>query len=420
MALTPLEGRTVALGVGGGIAAYRAADLSRVLMKRGATVRVVMTAGAREFITPLTFQALTGQPVLTDLFDPRQDATYGHLDLSRRAELFIVAPATADLLARLRHGMADDPLATSLIATRCAVLLAPAMNTAMWENRQVQENVIGLLSDPRFSMVGPNSGLLADGDIGAGRLAEPHEIADAAEALLARQDLAGRRVVVTAGATREHLDPVRFLSNPSTGRMGFAVARAARQRGAVVVLVSGPSELAAPAGVEVIRVTSAEEMSKVALERARGCDLFVAAAAVADQRPKVRAKQKVKKQDGDEQLTLVRTTDILATASRLAKGPRRPLFVGFAAETEKLEEHAREKLERKNLDLICANDVTAPGSGFAGSSNRLLLIDRSGTVTRLPELSKEAAAHALLDRVLAVAAGLKGTSRWVERPVPSR
>lgn len=401
-----LTDRTVALGVGAGIAAYRACELARLLMKRGAHVRAAMTPNARQFVTPLTFQALTGHPVLTDLFDPAQDATFGHLALARAADLFVVAPATADLIARIRCGFADDPLTTALLASRCKVLLAPAMNTAMWENRQTQENLRALLADGRFFTVGPGVGTLADGDVGAGRLSEPWEIADAAEALLAPKDLSGWRVVVTAGPTREHLDPVRFLSNPSSGRMGYAVARAAAMRGARVLLVSGPTELPAPAGVEIARVTSAEEMAAAVLPEVPSCQLFVAAAAVADQRPKERASQKVKKREGEETMSLVRTPDVLlaASASAPAQGPR-PILVGFAAETENLLANAREKLARKKLDLVAANDVSEAGGGFASASNRLALIDRQGQVVQLDRMSKEDAAHALLDRAVALREG---------------
>lgn len=396
-----LSQRTVTLGIGGGIAVFRVCELARLLMKRGATVRVVMTPNAQRFVTPLTFQALTGSPVLTDLFDPGQGSVYGHLVAGRGSDLFVVAPATADLLARVRAGMADDAVTTSALACRCPILLAPAMNTAMWENRLTQENLRALLSDPRFSVVGPSWGSLADGEVGAGRLAEPYEIAEAAELALAPKDLSGWKVLVTAGPTREHLDPVRFLSNPSTGRMGFCVARAARQRGASVILVTGPTELAAPAGVELVRVVGAQQMADAALRRLDGLDLFVAAAAVADQRPAERARHKTKKSEGEERLVLVRTPDLLAEAAGAALSPR-PVFVGFAAETERVVENARDKLVRKGLDLVCANDVTEPGAGYAAETNRLTLIDRDGGVEQMDPCTKEVAAHRILDRARAL------------------
>ncbi len=398
-----LDKRTVALGVGAGIAAYRACELARLLMKRGARVQVAMTRNAVQFVTPLTFQALTGNPVLTDLFDPRQDATFGHLALARSAELFVVAPATADLLARIRAGMADDPVTTSLLASQCPVLLAPAMNTRMWENPITSQNLAALLADPRYAQVGPGVGVLADGDVGAGRLAEPLEVVDACEALLTPKDLAGWKVVVTAGPTREHLDPVRFISNPSTGKMGYAVARAALHRGAKVTLVTGPTELAPPAGAQVVRVTSAEEMCQASMAALPGTRLFVAVAAVADQRPKTRAEQKVKKKEGEESLALVRTPDVLATASAAAQGPDRPIFVGFAAETEKLPENARQKLAAKRLDLIAANDLGEPGAGFGADTNRLTLFDRNGGSEQIGPMGKLEAAHALLERAVRLA-----------------
>lgn len=397
-----LDKRNVVIGVGGGIAVYRVCELARLLMKRGACVRVVMTRNATEFVTPVTFQALTDQPVITDLFAESGDAIFGHLELGRSADLFIVAPATANLIARIRAGMGDDAVTTAVLAAPCPVLLAPAMNTRMWENRQVQENVRALLADPRFSQVGPESGTLAEGIVGAGRLSEPPDIVEAAEALLAPKDMGGWKVLVTAGPTREHLDPVRFISNPSSGRMGYAVARAALQRGAQVTLVTGPTELKPPAGAEVVRVVSAEEMAEQVLARVAGLDLFVSVAAVADQRPKVRAAQKVKKGEGEEMIALVRTPDILARAAAEASGERRPLFVGFAAETEQVLENAAEKLRRKGIDLIAANDLTEAGSGFGTATNRLTLIDREGAKTELPAMSKEDAAHGLLERVIAL------------------
>lgn len=395
-----LDKKTIVLGVGGGIAVYRVCELARLLMKRGATVRVAMTKNALEFVTSLTFQALTGNPVLTDLFDLKQDATFGHLVTGKLADLFVVAPATANLIARIRAGMADDAVTTSLLAARCPVLLAPAMNTGMWENPLTQQNVKALLEDARYSVVGPAEGMLAEGTVGMGRLSEPPDIVEAAEAALSPKDLAGWRVVVTAGPTREHLDPVRFVSNPSSGRMGFAIARAAAHRGAKVRLVSGPCELPAPHGVEIVRVTSANEMAEATLPAVRGAQLLVAAAAVADQRPQARAPHKVKKQDGPETVVLVRTQDILATAVAQAPAKGRPLFVGFAAETERVVENAREKLTRKGLDLVAANDVSEEGSGFATGTNRLILIDRTGKEHELARMTKDDAALALLDRAV--------------------
>ena len=392
--------RTVVLGVGGGIAAYKACELARLFVRGGGTVRVAMTRNATRFVAPLTFQALTGHPVLVDLLDPESDRGYGHLELARRAELLVVAPATADLLARLHAGMADDAVTTTALACTCPRLLAPAMNTRMWEDRAVQEN-LAALRGRGFAVVGPASGELADGDVGPGRLAEPEEIARAAARLLGPRDLAGRRVLVTAGPTREPIDPVRFVSNPSSGKMGFAVARAAARRGAEVQLVTGPSQLADPAGVRVVRVTTAEEMANAVLGAADGQDAFVAAAAVSDYRPRDPSPSKKKKGEGDETLVLTRTRDILATlGGRRAATPGGPVLVGFAAETEDVVANAREKLRRKNCDLVVANAVGRPGQGFGADVNRVTLVGPS-EIAEI-EGSKDAVADAILDWVVAL------------------
>ena len=390
--------RTVILGVGGGIAAYKACEVVRLLVKGGADVRVVMTPNSTRFVGPLTFQALSGHPVLVDLLDPASEASYGHLELARRADLLLVAPATADLLARLRAGMGDDALTTTALACTCPVLLAPAMNTRMWEGAAVQENLAALRARG-FHVVGPSSGELADGDVGEGRLADPPEIAAAVARLLGPRDLVGRRVLVTAGPTREPLDPVRHLSNPSTGRMGFEVARAAARRGAEVLLVSGPTSLRDPDGVRVIRVGTAEEMAAAVLGAAEEQDLFVAAAAVSDYRPREPSRSKKKKADGPETLVLERTRDILATVGeRLAGRARSPVLVGFAAETEDVVENAREKLRRKRCDLVVANAVGEPGAGFGGERNRVSIVGPS----RVEEVegTKGAVADSILDRVV--------------------
>ena len=390
--------RTVILGVGGGIAAYKACEVVRLLVKGGADVRVVMTPNSTRFVGPLTFQALSGHPVLVDLLDPASEASYGHLELARRADLLLVAPATADLMARLRAGMGDDAVTTTALACTCPVLIAPAMNTRMWEAAAVQENLAALRARG-FHVVGPSSGELADGDVGEGRLADPPEIAAAAARLLGPRDLVGRRVLVTAGPTREPLDPVRHLTNPSTGRMGFEVARAAARRGAEVLLVSGPTSLRDPDGVRVIRVGTAEEMAAAVLGAAEAQDLFVAAAAVSDYRPRDPARSKKKKADGPETLVLERTRDILATlGERLAGRARSPVLVGFAAETEDVVENAREKLRRKRCDLVVANAVGEPGAGFGGERNRVSIVGPS----RVEEVegTKGAVADSILNRVV--------------------
>jgi phosphopantothenoylcysteine decarboxylase/phosphopantothenate--cysteine ligase len=403
MDASALQGRRVIVGVGGGIAAYKACELVRELGRAGAQVRVAMTEAAKQFVTPLTFQALSGHPVLTDYFDPNQEGNFGHLDLARWAELFVVAPATADLMARIRAGLAGDAVTTSLLAFRGPVLLAPAMNVAMWENRQTQENVAALLADPRFALVGPGAGLLACGDVGSGRLAEVRDIVAAAAARLGGGPLAGKRVLLTAGPTREYLDPVRFLSNPSTGKMGLALAEVARGMGAKVTVVLGPVGPGERAGLEVVDVVSAEDMAREVLARVESVDWFIATAAVSDFRPETRAPQKVKKGEEPESLRLVRTPDVLAEASRkVAAAPRRPVLVGFAAETERVLEHAQQKLERKGLDAIVANDVTAPGAGFGTDTNQVTVLTRAGLRRELSGTKREVA-QGILELLLTLA-----------------
>ena len=388
-----LKGRRIALGVGGGIAAYKACDLIRELRRAGAQVRVAMTPAAREFITPLTMQALCGHPVLTESFDPVQETSFGHLHLARWADVFVIAPATADLIARIHAGIANDVVTTPLLAFRGPVLLAPAMNTVMWENARTQENLAALLAEPRYRKVGPNVGLLADGDVGAGRLAELAELVDAVARLGSAGRLFGKKVLITAGPTREHLDPVRFLSNPSTGKMGLAMAEEARARGASVTVVLGPVAGAAPEGLEVVPVTTAEQMAAEVLSRVDEVDFFVAAAAVSDWRPETIAAQKVKKTAAPQTLTLVRTPDVLAEASaRVHARPQRPRLIGFAAETEQVIANAREKLGRKQLDFIVANDVSAPGSGFAGDANQVVVLSAAGSQTPISGAKREVAA----------------------------
>lgn len=372
-----LRGRRIALCVGGGIAAYKAADLTRELQRAGATVRVAMTNAAREFITPLTLQSLSGHPVFTDPFDPTQDSSFGHLHLPRWADVFLIAPATADLIARIRAGIGNDAVTTALLAFKGPVLLAPAMNTAMWENAITAANVKALLSDARYRIVGPDVGPLADGDVGAGRLAELPKIVAAASALASAGPLANKRVLITAGPTREHLDPVRFISNPSSGKMGLALADVARARGAAVTVVLGPTSEKVPDGLEVVRVTSADEMHAAVMQRLTACDVFLACAAVSDFKPAQRSEQKVKKDAAPDSVQLVRTPDILAeAASRLAGKAR---VIGFAAESENVIANAKKKLEAKKLDFIVANDTSA----FESDSNTVTVLGRDGSATEL-------------------------------------
>ncbi|MBK9519725.1 MAG: bifunctional phosphopantothenoylcysteine decarboxylase/phosphopantothenate--cysteine ligase CoaBC [Anaeromyxobacter sp.] len=395
--------RTVVLGVGGGIAAYKACEVARLVVKGRGRVRVAMTQAATRFVGPLTFQALTGAPVVVDLLDESTERSYGHLQLAREADLFLVAPATADLIARLRAGMGDDAVTTTALAVTCPVLLAPAMNTRMWQNPAVRENLAALKARG-WHVVGPGAGVLADGDVGEGRLAEPGEIAVAASRLLGALDLSGRRVVVTAGPTREPIDPVRFISNPSSGKMGYALAAVAARRGAEVVLVSGPTALPDPGGVRTVRVETAEQMARAVEAEAGPMDLFIGAAAVSDYRPAVAAPSKKKKSPGDETMQLVRTPDILAgLGERLGGRPGGPVLVGFAAETDGVIANAREKLKTKRCDLVVANKVGTPGSGFGADTNRVALV----SATELAEIegTKEKVAEAILDWILPVLEG---------------
>ena len=390
------RGKRILLGVSGGIAAYKAVELLRLLIKAGAEVDVVMTSNAREFVGPLTFQTLSGNPVHSELFNLIQEQEIGHIALADRVALCIVAPATANVIGKVANGLADDLLTTTLMATRAPVLFVPAMNVNMWENPLYRENQ-ARLEQHGYHFMTPAVGDLACGWQGQGKLPEPAAIFDYAEDLVGSKELAGRTVLVTAGPTREELDPVRYLSNYSSGKMGYAIARAARNRGAQVVLISGPVELPAPQKVELVPVTSAREMHAAVMARSDQADVIIKAAAVADFRPAQRAGDKLKKGDVNQvRLELVRNPDILAELGN-QRGPA--LLVGFAAETGDLLAHARKKLEEKGADLIVANDVTAPGAGFGGDTNLVWLLDRNGGVEELPCLPKEEVAARLLDRI---------------------
>jgi len=392
-----LDGRRILLGMSGGIACYKACEVARMLAQAGARVQVVMTAGAQQFVTPLTLQALSGRPVATDTFSLTQESEIGHIRLADEAEVVVLAPATANLLAKLAHGIADDLLTTVLLATRAPVLAAPAMNVHMWEHVATQAN-LRVLTERGVAFAGPGIGSLACGYEGPGRLAEPAEIVEAVEGVLAPKDLRGERVLVSAGPTREAVDPVRYLSNHSSGRMGYAIARVARRRGAEVVLVSGPSDLPAPPGVRTLMVSSAAEMARALEEEFRSASILVMAAAVADYRPRRPAARKMKKSAASLSLDLERTQDILAG---LAGRKGRRLVVGFAAETNDVAEEARRKLREKRLDLIVANDVTAPGAGFGSDTNVVQLIDAGGETQALPVLPKEEVAGRILDWLVA-------------------
>ena len=395
-----LTQRHILVAISGGIAAYKGAELVRLLKKQGAVVRVILSRGATEFITPLTMQALSGEPTHTELLDEAAEAGMGHIELARWADLMIIAPATADVIARLAQGRADDLLTTVALATPAPVAVAPAMNQQMWSHAATQEN-IQMLAARDIQIVGPDAGEQACGDVGPGRLLEPEAIVMALNQRFDNRLLEGRRVVITAGPTVEAIDPVRYLSNHSSGKMGYALASACADAGAQVELISGPVNLASPDRVTVYPVTSAEEMCERALALADGADLFIGAAAVADYRPESRSTQKIKKQNGKAPvITLVENPDIIATVSQLANRPS--LVAGFAAETQSVIEHAREKRLRKGLDMIIANDVSDPDTTFGSEQNAVHLITEAEEKS-LPLASKRVIAEQI---VIAVAAAL--------------
>ncbi len=397
-----MAGAKIVLGVGGGIAAYKSVELLRGLVKLGAEVRVAMTQSARHFVGELTFQTLSGQPVFTDMFDNQQDADIGHIRVADGASLIVIAPATANLMARLVAGMANDPVTSAVLAATCPVLLAPAMNVNMWNNEATQRNVETLAARGMY-FVGPDQGFLACKWIGQGRLSEPAEIAEAVAQLLSAQDYAGRHVLISAGGTEEALDPVRFLGNRSTGKMGYALARAVVRRGGRVTLVSGPSTLEAPKGVQLVSVRSAAQMCDAIVNARQKADAIIMAAAVADFRPVQVATSKLKKHELGNSPTIVleRTVDILAKLGAEREGSW-PLLVGFAAETTSdptaLLALARKKLLAKKCDLIVANDVSASDRGFASDQNAVQLVSSEGHED-VALASKDEIAHAILDRL---------------------
>ena len=395
-----LQGREVVLGVTGGIAAYKAAEVVSRLRKMGANVHVIMTKSAAEFVQPLTFETLSNNPVVTDTFDRRAPWEVEHIALAKRAEVFVIAPATANILAKMACGIADDMLSTTVLATKAPVLVAPAMNTGMWTAPATRQNV-ETLRQRGVRFVGPEAGFLACGDEGSGRMSEPAAIVEAIEAILCpRRDMEGLRVMVTAGGTRERLDPVRYIGNDSSGKMGFALAEAARARGAEVTLVCGHTTAKRPEGIPVTEVESTCELYDAVLVRAAEQDVIIQAAAPADYRPAHPSAQKIKKQAGEGiTLELVENPDI-AAAVGAAKRPGQTL-VGFAAETEHLLDNARRKLDKKNLDMIVANDVSRPGAGFNVDTNIATLLTRSGAV-ECPLQSKRALAERILDEIMAL------------------
>lgn len=390
----------VVLGVTGGIAVYKACELLRLLQKRGIDVFVVMTQNACRFVAPLTFETLSGHPVAVDTFDRPQTWEVEHIALAKRADLFLIAPATANIMGKMACGIADDMLSTTVMATRAPVLVAPAMNTGMLENAAVQQNVKTLRARG-VEIIAPVSGHLACGDSGAGKLEDVAVIAErACELLFAKKDMEGLRVMVTAGPSREALDPVRYISNRSSGKMGYAIAQAAQKRGAEVTLLSGPVAIEAPQGVKLVPFTTTQELLDRASKLAQEQDLLIQAAAPADYRAKEVAPQKIKKQGGEPMtFTLVENPDVAATLGKAKRSGQ--VFVGFAAETNDVLAHAKDKLARKNLDMIVANDVTRPGAGFDVDTNIVTLITKDGQEA-LPMMSKAEVAQRILDRALAL------------------
>lgn len=394
-----LKNKTVLLGVSGSIAAYKAASLASLLVKQQADVHVLMTKNATQFIAPITFEALTNNRCVVDTFDRNFEYNVEHVSLAKRADVCIVAPATANVIAKLAHGLADDMLTTTILACRCQKIIAPAMNTAMYENTVTQDNLKALVHYG-WEVLETGYGRLACGDVGAGKCPEPEQMLESVLHNTAHtNDMIGLKVLVTAGATREALDPVRFITNHSTGKMGYAIARAASARGATVTLVTGKTELSAPAYVEVVDIFSAEEMFKAVTARSNTMDIIIKAAAVADYRPAVCSDEKLKKKDSDLSLALERTPDTLKYLGE--HKPEGQFLCGFSMETQNMVENSRKKLQSKNLDMIAANNLKQAGAGFGGDTNLLTLITAKSEIA-LPMMSKDEAANRLLDEILSL------------------
>ena len=394
--INPLLGSKIILGVTGSIACYKAADLASKLTQEGAQVDVILTQGASNFITPLTFRSLTHRPVITDLFDVQSEQAVAHVAMAQSADVVVVAPATAHFIAKLAHGLADDALTTTILASSAPVAVAPAMDGYMFDNPATQEN-LGKLRERGVTIIGPAEGYLASGLRGMGRLVEVPQIVDMIRGILGRQgDMAGRSVVVSAGGTQEPIDPARVITNRSSGKMGYALAEAARDRGARVTLVTAPTSIPDPAGVEMRHVTTVAEMREAVLSACVGADALIMAAAVSDYRPAQVASQKIKKEEDGEGMVL----QLVKNADFFLEVPEGVLRVGFAAETEDLLANARKKITAKGLALIAANDITAPDSGFNVDTNRVTILDRDGGMDELPLLSKYDVGHRILDRVV--------------------
>ena len=397
-----LKGKTVALGVTGSIAAYKIASLASMLVKQGANVHVLMTENAVNFINPITFETLTGNKCLVDTFDRNFQFSVEHVALAKAADVVMIAPASANVIGKIAHGIADDMLTTTVMACTCKKILAPAMNTRMFENPILQDN-LDICRRYGMEVIAPSCGYLACGDTGAGKMPEPEVLFEyIVQEIGFEKDLKGKKILVTAGPTREAIDPVRFITNHSSGKMGYAIARAAARRGAEVALVSGPVQIQPPMFTKVIPVESAQEMFEAVSERCGEQDVIIKAAAVADYRPAQVGTEKIKKKEGDMSIPLTRTRDILGWLGE----NRRPgqIFCGFSMETENLLENSRAKLEKKHVDMIIANNLKVEGAGFAGDTNVITMITRDET-RELPLMSKDEAAHRILDRILQMSRG---------------
>ncbi len=390
-----LKNKQIVLGVCGGIAAYKSVEILRLLVKQGASVRVIMTRNATAFVGPLTFETLSAQPVCCDLFNDREEGAIRHIEWARDAHAVIIAPATADMIGKLANGIADDALSTFMLAVTAPKLICPSMNTHMYENMAVQRNIDRLEADG-YRIIEPDAGELACGTTGPGRLSEPPHIVDRLRHHLSRKDFSGKRVLVTAGPTREAIDPVRYISNHSSGKMGYAIARSAEYRGAQVTLISGPTNLPPPVGVKTVPVDSAADMAAAVFEHGVGVDLIIKVAAVADYRPARIADHKIKKTEGEMTLSLVKNIDILQEIGQRKEGR---ILVGFAAETGNLDEYAVRKLKAKQLDMIVGNLIGSPGSGFGTDTNQVTLYHADDSRESLPVMSKESVADAILDRI---------------------
>ncbi|MGD2037395.1 MAG: bifunctional phosphopantothenoylcysteine decarboxylase/phosphopantothenate--cysteine ligase CoaBC [Desulfobacterales bacterium] len=405
------KNKKVILAVCGGIAAYKSVEILRLLKKAQAEVRVILTKSAQWFVGALTFEALSGQPVFKEMFQEGSEASFRHIDWAREADGVIIAPATANIIGKLANGIADDPLSTFMLAVTAPVLICPSMNTHMYASKAVQRNLDTLRSDGYFLME-PDSGQLACGTSGPGRLPEPEEIFDRFLACLSPKDLAGKKILVTAGPTIEPIDPVRFISNPSSGKMGFAVAKAAEHRGAEVTLISGPTHLADPMHVTTIRVRTAEEMAHQVFRLMENAEVIIKSAAVSDYRPKQSKIHKIKKGKSEMVLRLQQNKDILKT---LGQKKKQQVLVGFAAETRELNKNATQKMAEKNLDIIAGNLVGSADSGFASDTNTVTLFFKDGTTESLPAMDKMEVAHILLDRVVARELSAAKTSKRTKK-----